>query len=98
MPGPYTRGLDEEFLFTMREKLAHGRRQGYVGWDRRWKNCTFPSGIRCGPFSFLMERLRHEVVELTCALISGDKKSIRSEAADVANLAMMVADIEGALE
>lgn len=90
------RDLSPDFLAAMREKLEFGRIKGHRGWDEHWKDCgkTFHP---TGPFGFLMRRLREEVGELTEALTRGDKDHIRSEAADVANMAMMVADIEGAL-
>jgi NTP pyrophosphatase (non-canonical NTP hydrolase) len=91
------RGLSRRFLKAMRQKLQHGRRQGYRGWDQHWENCTFhtpPTGYK----GFLMTRLREEVAELTVAVEKGNLDAVRSEAADVANLAMFVADIEGALE
>lgn len=91
------RGLDKRFLDTMREKLDQGRRRGYVGWDRRWENCSFPSDPT-GPHGTMMRRLREEVAELTIAVHSGNPDDIRKEAADVANFAMFIADIEGTLD
>ncbi len=51
-------------------------------------------GMRIGP---LVRRLREETEELCEALILGDRPAIRSEAADVGNIAMMIADVSGAL-
>lgn len=45
-----------------------------------------------------MRRLLEEVSELIVALAQEDKEAIRSESADVANFAMMVADVHQALE
>ena len=45
-----------------------------------------------------MRRLRDEVAELTIAVHSGKLDDIRKEAADVANFAMFIADIEGSLD
>lgn len=85
------RGLDRNFLAAMREGLERGRRKGYVGWDQRWKNCTFPA--RPGGFlGLLHRRLQDEMSELTVALERGIASEIFREAADVANFAMMLAD------
>jgi NTP pyrophosphatase (non-canonical NTP hydrolase) len=46
----------------------------------------------CATSLYLLERLREEVLELATALDGGDNTSIRDEAADVANFAMMIAD------
>ena len=92
-----TRGIDERFLAAMREKLDHGRRRGRVGWDQHWQRCVFESDPS-GATGFLMRRLAEEVLELGVALALDNRDGIRSEAADVANLAMMVADYHGALE
>lgn len=91
-----TRGLDRRFLDAMREKLSHGRERGYVGWDEHWK-CRFASPPM-GPNGLLFTRLREEVTELSTALHGEDKELIRKEAADVANFAMFIADIHGALD
>lgn len=40
----------------------------------------------------LFDRLREELEELRMAIVHDDRKSIISEAADVANFAMMIAD------
>lgn len=42
--------------------------------------------------AWLYNRLRQEVGELDRALVDGDPERVRSEAADVANFAMMIAD------
>lgn len=91
------RGLDRRFLAKMREKMDSGRRRGYVGWDQHWEDCLFPIEP-CGTNGFMFQRFMQEVVELTNAVTSGDPARIISEAADVANFAMMIADIEDALE
>ena len=85
------RGLNKRFLEAMRDKLEHGRWRGYVGWDQHWKNCTFYESTK-GPTGFLMRRLTEEIIELVVALEGGDSDHILSEAADVANFAMMIAD------
>ena len=88
------RGLSRDFLCAMREKLEHGRQRGYVGWDKHWEQTPFP----CDPINWMMMRLHQEVDELVIALHKRNLDKIRSEAADVANFAMFIADIEGALE
>ncbi len=40
----------------------------------------------------LFDRLREELEELRMAIVHGDRKAIVSEAADVGNFAMMIAD------
>ena len=90
------RGLSSDFLAAMREKLECGRDSGYVGWDLHWKDCVWEEDPD-NPTGFLAKRLEQEVQELILAVKSGDKKCIRLEAADVANFAMMIADIEGSL-
>lgn len=90
------RGLVKDFLAAMREKLELGRRKGREGWDSKW-NCSFQVQLR-GAHGYLMAALQAEVIELALAIHHGNRKQIRLEAADVANFAMMMADIEGALE
>lgn len=90
------RGLDNRFLAAMRDKLKKGRAAGYIGWDQRWENCWF--GLSpCGTSGYMMRRLSDEMLELAEAVTKGDTKAIREEAADVANFAMMVADVHDAL-
>lgn len=89
------RGLDFVFTNAMRHKLQCGRNRGYVGWDRKWNDCTFQS-CPTGRNGFLMQKLLSEVAELIVAVSSGNKASILEEAADVANLAMMVSDVHDA--
>ena len=90
------RGLDRQFLTLMRKKLDAGRRHGYVGWDRYWENCAFASSPR-GPHGLLFQRLQEEIIELALALSREDTEAIGEECADVANFAMMIADLHGAL-
>lgn len=89
------RGLSAEFLTAMRTKLQHGRDRGYQGWDEHWKCSVWESHF--GPKGFLMRRLSEELTELILAVDSGDANKIREEAADVANFAMMVADLHNEL-
>lgn len=92
---PEVRNLDKEFLNAMREKLQSGRERGYHGWDHNWKGTVWPTN---NPRGYLLDRLNHEVLELAIALENGTKEQIRLEAADVANFAMMIADITGSLD
>ena len=68
------------FARKMHEKLNDNDHKG--GWD----NCSF---------EFLMGRLLEEVSELYIELYNGNSDSVISEAADVANFAMMIADQAG---
>lgn len=87
------RDLDEEFLNAMRAKLYQGRRDGYVGYDCYWKKTVFPRKNIRGATGYLMDRLQHEVLELAEAITIGTREQIKNEAADVANFAMFIADI-----
>jgi len=86
------RGLDKRFLAKMRDKLDHGRRRGYVGWDENWECSWHNQHCGGGIHGELFQRLRGEVDELCEALIKEDSKSILSECADIANFAMFIAD------
>src|SRR5690606_29272888 len=83
------------FAHLMQHKLNMNAHKDGEGWGRDsggkrgWKSCS-PQ--------FLMDKLYEEVLELTLAIHEGDSaKSIRQEAADVGNIAMMLADVCGAL-
>lgn len=69
------------FASQMEAKLKKNRHKGD---QEGWRDC----GV-----SYLMERLHGEFEELTRALSSTDKEDIIAECADVANFAMMIADI-----
>lgn len=90
------RGLNRQFLNAMREKLKHGERKGHTGWDEHWECYSY--GTLSGTNGELMSRLYEEVAELIIAVHENDLPKIRLEAADVANFAMFIADIHGALE
>ena len=90
------RGLSKQFLEAMRQKLEHGRRRGHTGWDKHWE-CYVHRSL-AGVDGELMSRLYEEVAELIIAVHEGKPEKIRLEAADIANFAMFIADIEGALE
>lgn len=76
------------FAHLMQHKLNMNAHRDSSG-KRGWKSCS-PQ--------FLMDKLYEEVLELTIAIHEGDSaKSIRQEAADVGNIAMMLADVCGAL-
>jgi hypothetical protein len=85
----------------MRKGLEKGRAKGRVGWDNRWLR-TMWNKEPLGPTGSLMLKLLEEVAELISAVSDSqgktpDMRRIAQEAADVANLAMMVADVHGAL-
>lgn len=67
----------EEFTFEMEERLSRNEHKG--GWSDATNG-------------YLLDRLQEEVAELQRALINGKSKKICSEAADVANFAMMLFD------
>lgn len=56
------------------------------------------SGWKHESVMFLLPRLRQELRELTRAVGEGTEEDVLSEAADVANFAMMVADVCGGLK
>lgn len=85
----------EVIAFAKAMQLKLDKNAKKKGWpeqdengDRGWKSC---------PPMFLEAKLREEVNELLEALLSGDVDAIRYEAADVGNIAMMLADNAGAL-
>lgn len=78
---------------AMQFKLDKNARK--PGWQTYDEN-----GVRVwngSMLAFLKGRLVEEVEELFAEVPDGDRESIRFEAADVANLAMMIADVCGAL-
>jgi hypothetical protein len=66
------------FAEQMEKKLQENDRKG--GWEN------------CSP-GYLMRRLREEYQELLGLMIPQDREKIIREAADIANFAMMIADI-----
>lgn len=54
-----------------------------------WKDCSI---------EFLVSKLHEEVDELIEAVCYGTPERILSEAADIGNIAMMIADVRGALK
>lgn len=94
-PESATRPWVDAFADEMEAKLDHNRHKGdRNGWRRE------------GVSEFLLPRLLNEVGELIAALrededavTAQDSKSarahIRSECADIANFAMMIADVAG---
>jgi hypothetical protein len=89
----------QAFAAVMQSKLAEPKNRHKGGWK----------GVDYGPFGdgrghvwtesteYLLRRLREEVDELEAALAGDDKDLIASEAADVGNFAMMIADVRWAL-
>ena len=90
------RGLSKPFLEAMRQGLEHGRQKGHTGWDKHWDCYVYRS--LSGVDGELMSRLYKEVAELVIAVHEGNPETIKLEAADVANFAMFIADIEGAFQ
>jgi NTP pyrophosphatase (non-canonical NTP hydrolase) len=91
------RSVSADFVLAMEQKLEWGRSQGRTGWDSHWKNVSVDSfGIPA-----LFEKLQEELDELHFEAMDGrgeyDLEKLRLEAADVANVAMMIADMAGAL-
>jgi len=84
--------------FAMQEKLeAHAEKKGWPseGGKRGW--------LKPVTHQFLLGKLREEVIELQRAVMlhkaaGAPLKDIRLEAADVANMAMMIADNLGAYD
>ena len=85
------RGLDQQFLAEMRRKLACGRRKGRVGWDKHW-DCSIWYVDECTPLWFV-HRIQDELCELIVEIEKGNPARILEECADIANFAMMCADV-----
>lgn len=86
------RPVVDEFIEAMEAGLEHGRKEGRTGWDSKWQDSTFLD-VESG----LLDKFDEEVKELVIAVELGSDDILR-EAADVANVAMMLADACGALE
>lgn len=83
------RSVAGEFINAMEKGLAHGRRMGRTGWDSHWQESSF-ADVRLG----LLDKLDEEVNELIEAIDDNENGDVvLREAADVANIAMMLADI-----
>lgn len=84
-----------EFAKAMQHKLDKNKHKDGKGWERN------PDGSRNGwagcSVLFLRQKLEEEVMELIDALQHEGAEEIRNEAADVGNIAMMLADVRGAL-
>lgn len=87
------RMVSGDFINAMEEKLQWGREQGRTGWDSNWETISVDSF----DLGDLFEKLDEEVAELRESMHAGNHL-IRLEAADVANIAMMIADMAGALD
>jgi NTP pyrophosphatase (non-canonical NTP hydrolase) len=97
--------VSKDFIAAMEEKLEWGRNQGRTGWDSKWKKISVDSFT----IHNLRNKLEEEVWELedlifalldyeeTGSAADVDLADVRLEAADVANVAMMIADMAGAL-
>lgn len=85
-PPSRTRPWVDAFADEMEAKLAENRHKG----DR--------AGWSVMGFELLMSMLHVEVGELERALVApGEAREVRRECADVANIAMMIADVAGGL-
>ena len=91
------RGLNKRFLSEMRKGLDRGRMNGNTGWDEHWK-CNWPGAGVYGPYGHLMVRLGEETIKLTIALALPNHDEIKKRSANIANFAMMIADLEGCLK
>lgn len=80
------------FTEAMQYKIDKNKHKD--GWphkkgERSWKTCSV---------DFLLKKLSEECFELKAAIIlNNNKEDIKNEAADVANIAMMLADNVNAL-
>jgi NTP pyrophosphatase (non-canonical NTP hydrolase) len=96
--------VSPDFISAMEEKLQWGREQGRTGWDTNWADVS----IDDFNVTSLMYKLGEEVGELAQEVAEYLKnptevsyeniERLRLEAADVANVAMMIADMVGALD
>jgi hypothetical protein len=85
------RPVDPRFVEAMEAGLEHGRSQGRVGWDTSWVGEELDYGLL---FQSLMDKFDEEYHEFLDTLIMGQEPDVvRREAADVANVAMMLADL-----
>lgn len=102
-----TRSVSADFILAMEEKLQQGRDKGRTGWDSKWKKISVDSFTLHSLRNKLeeefweLEDLVFEILdyndEATEEDIQEATKELRHEAADVANVAMMIADMAGAL-
>ena len=90
------RPVSSDFIRAMEEKLRHGRNMGRTGWDTHWLKIS----VSTFGMPSLIEKLEEEVKELLKELkpMDRDLNAIRLEAADIANVAMMIADLAGTLD
>lgn len=90
------RGLSKAFLDKMRQKLKKGREKGRTDYDEDWPRLRTDAHRYKrfkGVDGFLMCRLQEEVLELAIAIDRHNSDDVMEEAADVANLAMLIADL-----
>jgi len=86
------RPVSIDFIAAMNERLERDLEMGKRGWDSRWIHIYEDDKL----IEMLRIKLHEEVEELFDVLNEPD--DLRLEAADVANIAMMIADIAGALK
>ncbi len=104
MEGQIIRLVDASFINAMDDGLERGRKKGRVGWDRNWINTKFDS-TPTGPNGQIMNELHRQYLKLKHSVLKSaqtggtldSRQAIKIQAANVANLAMMVADIHEAL-
>lgn len=100
-----TRPVSKDFIAAMEEKLEHGRKMGKVGWDSHWKDPNLKANFTVHTLRNILEEEFWELEDLVFVYLdyadsgtTADLAEIRHEAADVANVAMMIADMVGALK
>jgi hypothetical protein len=82
------------FIDAMERGLAHGRDQGRTGWDTRWKFWQSEPATLNDIQLMLEQKLDEELDEFRTALEDNiPSLYILHEAADVANILMMLADV-----
>lgn len=93
------RPVSKDFVAAMEEGLQHGREMGRTWWDSFWKDRD--SGLAIPDMAYDLFDLLQEEVEEFGDVISPwgalNLQEVRKEAADIANFAMMIADLAGAL-
>jgi hypothetical protein len=86
--------VDPKFIEAMETGLAHGREQGRTGWDTNWAQWMDDATTYSQVFEGLIDKLEEERHEFLDAVRMGlPPDQVRREAADVANIAMMLSDL-----
>lgn len=79
------RPVDPDFIQAMETRLEHGRKLDRNAWEVYWKGFDIDE-----MYMNLMEMLQEHFYEF---MDETDESKIKEHAADLANLAMMVADV-----